>query len=88
MDIEPHHITTVSRRPLVGSDAPRTLAEYQAPIIAKYGYLPSWPELAKHEGRTRRLINRHLVLLAKAGKITGQNVKGLKVWERISEAAE
>ena len=142
MTLEPAHCHTVAIRPCLPPKTTRTLADYQAPIIAKYGYLPSWPELAKHEGpriyvrydytppsdlvgreaaiaaiiakgeatrasilgtltkpmtcpdvanalgRTRQLINRHLVLLVKAGKITGQNVKGLKVWERISEAAE
>lgn len=54
---EPHDITTVSRRPLVGMDRPRPLAEYQATIIARLGYLPSWPELAKHEGP--RVIDRY-----------------------------
>ena len=50
MTVEPEHVTTVSRRPPVGMDKPRTLAEYQAPIIARYGYLPPFEELAKREG--------------------------------------
>lgn len=53
MPIEPHHVITVSRRPIVGADRPKTLAEYQAPIIARFGRLPSWPELAHIESTPR-----------------------------------
>lgn len=50
MTVEPEQVTTVSRRPPVGMDKPRTLADYQADIIRRFGRLPSWPELAKREG--------------------------------------
>jgi DNA-binding transcriptional ArsR family regulator len=53
MDIEPHHITTVSRRPPVGMDKPRTLADYQADLVRRFGSLPSWAELAKMENAAR-----------------------------------
>ena len=33
--------------------------------------------------RTRQLINRHLVLLAQAGKITRRKTKGVAVWEAV-----
>lgn len=50
---EPHHITTVSRRPPVGMDKPRTLQDYQADLIRRFGRVPSWPELAKRENAAR-----------------------------------
>lgn len=34
-------------------------------------------------GRTRQLINRNLVLLAQAGKITRRKTKGVNVWEAV-----
>ena len=39
------------------------------------------PDVAYALGRTRQLINRHLVLLAQAGKITRRKTKGVMVWE-------
>ncbi len=50
---EPHEITTVSRRPPVGMDKPRTLADYQADLVRRFGRVPSWPELAKRENAAR-----------------------------------
>ena len=118
-----------------------TLAEYQAPIIARFGYMPSWPQLAKHEGprgmqpprayvppddipaaiamraanvakgertrasimailtkpmtcadvstalgRTRQLINRHLVILHGEGKVASYRLKSVLVWKPAEEA--
>lgn len=111
------------------------LAQYQAPIIARFGYMPPMSELAKHEGprgtqkprayvppddtpaaiamraanvakgeatrasimavltkpmtcadvstalgRTRQLINRHLVILHGKGKVTSYRLKRVLVW--------
>ena len=39
-------------------------------------------DVANALGRTRQLINRHLVLLQIAGKVTGRKTKGVNVWER------
>ena len=41
------------------------------------------PDVAYALGRTRQLINRHLVLLAQAGKITRRKTKGVAVWEAV-----
>ena len=41
------------------------------------------PDVAYALGRTRQLINRHLVLLAQAGKITRRKTKGVNVWEAV-----
>ncbi len=46
--MEPHAVTTVAT-PRVLMDRPRTLQEYQADIIRRYGRLPSWEALAKRE---------------------------------------
>lgn len=136
MTLEPAHCHTVAIRPCLPPKTTRTLADYQAPIIARFGRLPSWPELAKLERqgstiitpvqaplpvtpmtiaaraaivakgeatrasimaaltkpmtcpdvanvvrRTRQLVQRHLQILASQGRITGQKVKGVMVWE-------
>jgi len=137
MPVEPYQVTTIQRRPVTASDKPRTVADYQADLIRRFGRLPSHEELAKQEGparfrcdytppkpdnpnvaaakaaivdkgiatrddimrvltkpmtcpdvayalgRTRQLINRHLVLLAQAGKITRRKTKGVAVWEAV-----
>ena len=137
MTVEPCNVVFAfgAKAPTHKHDEPRTLADYQAPIIARFGRLPSWPELARLErgltiahrpyvppppnpmtiaaraaivakgeatrnsimtvltrpmtsadlsralGRTQRLLNHHLNLLADQGKITGHKVKGVTVWE-------
>ena len=55
MTLEPAHCHTVAIRPCLPPKTTRTLADYQAPIIARFGRLPSWPELARLErqGSTR-----------------------------------
>lgn len=40
-------------------------------------------DVANALGRTRQLINRHLVLLQTAGKVTGRKTKGVNVWEAV-----
>ena len=57
MTVEPHEVTTVPRRPIVGADKPRTLAEYQADLIRRFGKVPSWAELAKRENGARLKAN-------------------------------
>lgn len=49
MTLEPAHCHTVAIRPCLPPKTTRTLADYQAPIIARFGRLPSWPELARLE---------------------------------------
>ncbi len=51
--MEPHDITTVSRRPPVGMDKPRTLQDYQADLMVKLkvAKMPSWAKLAARENR-------------------------------------
>ena len=39
------------------------------------------PDVAYALGRTRQLINRHLVILKAEGKVTLRKVKGVAVWE-------
>lgn len=51
MPIEPHQVTTVSRRPITASDKPRTYADYQDDMIRRFGKVPSWTELAKRENQ-------------------------------------
>lgn len=41
------------------------------------------PDVACALKRSRQLINRHLVLLAQAGKITRRKTKGVAVWEAV-----
>ena len=41
------------------------------------------PDVSNALGRTRQLINRHLVLLQIAGKVTGRKTKGVNVWEAV-----
>jgi hypothetical protein len=41
---------TVAIRPCLPPKGERTLTDYQAPIIARYGYMPSMAELAEREG--------------------------------------
>lgn len=52
MSIEPQHAATV-HIPSVRPEAERTLADYQADLIRRFGRLPSWPELAKRENAAR-----------------------------------
>ena len=49
MTLEPAHCHTVAIRPCLPPKSTRTLADYQAPIIARFGRLPSCPELARLE---------------------------------------
>lgn len=49
MTLEPAHYHTVAIRPCLPPKSTRTLADYQAPIIACFGRMPSWPELARLE---------------------------------------
>lgn len=53
MTIEPQHAVTV-HIPSVRPEAERTLADYQADLIRRFGRLPSWPELAKRENSAMR----------------------------------
>ena len=48
MLVEPHNAITVR---IVQPTGVRTLADYQASIIARFGKLPSWAELARREKR-------------------------------------
>lgn len=52
--MEPHDITTVLRRPPVGMEKPRTLQDYQADLVRRFGKVPSWRELAKRENAATR----------------------------------
>lgn len=52
MTIEPQHAVTV-HIPSVRPEAERTLADYQADLIRRFGKLPSWPELARMECMAR-----------------------------------
>ena len=56
MTLEPAHCHTVAIRPCLPPKTTRTLADYQAPIIARFGRLPSWPELAKLERQGSTII--------------------------------
>lgn len=49
MTLEPAHCHTVAIRPCLPPKSTRTLADYQSPIIARFGRMPSWPELARLE---------------------------------------
>jgi DNA-binding transcriptional ArsR family regulator len=49
MPIEPQDVTSVST-PRIGQAA-RTKADYEADLRARFGRVPSWPELAKRENR-------------------------------------
>ena len=53
MPVEPYQVTTIQRRPVTASDKPRTVADYQADLIRRFGRLPSHEELAKREGPAR-----------------------------------
>lgn len=138
MAVEPSQFHTIYIRPVTASDKPRTVADYQADLIRRFGRLPSHEELARLEQglsiaqrpyvppkpdnpktaamraaivakgiaaredimrvltqpmtcpdvayalkRSSKSINRHLVLLAQAGKITGRKTKGVVVWEAV-----
>ena len=39
------------------------------------------PDVSNALGRTRQIINRHLVILKAEGKVTLRKVKGVNVWE-------
>ena len=56
MTPEPSRCHTVAIRPCLPPKTTRTLADYQAPIIARFGRLPSWPELAKLERQGSTII--------------------------------
>ena len=56
MTLEPSHCHTVAIRPCLPPKTTRTLADYQAPIIARFGRLPSWPELARLERQGSTII--------------------------------
>ena len=55
----------------------------RADIMAVLTKPMTCPDVAYALGRTRQLINRHLVLLAQAGKITRRKTKGVAVWEAV-----
>ena len=59
MTIEPHNVTTVARRPLGRMDGPRTLADYQADLVRRFGCVPSFEELARRENAARLGISPH-----------------------------
>ena len=56
MTLEPSRCHTVAIRPCLPPKTTRTLADYQAPIIARFGRLPSWPELARLERQGSTII--------------------------------
>ena len=57
MSLEPHAVTTVSRCPLTPpKEQGRTLADYRADLIRRFGKVPSWPELAKRENAARARV--------------------------------
>jgi hypothetical protein len=54
MDTEPHDITTVSIRAFPPKPPEvRTLQDYQADLVRRFGRVPSWTELAKMENTAR-----------------------------------
>lgn len=53
MSVEPSQFHTICIRPVTASDKPRTVADYQADLIRRFGRLPSHEELAKREGPAR-----------------------------------
>ncbi len=60
MTIEPHAVTTVSRRPLLPTeDQARSLADYQDNVADRFGHgkMPPWSELARRENR---MMRRHM----------------------------
>lgn len=74
--IEPYEATTVSRRPLM-PQGNRTLADYQASIIARFGKLPSFDVLAKKESNRAMLRDaRH--------KAEGKQDEGLRNVYRVA----
>lgn len=68
MTIDPYEATTVSRRPIVGADKPRTLADYQADLVRRFGKVPSWEELAKRENAARVGVNGASTMARPQGK--------------------
>jgi hypothetical protein len=70
---EPHDITTVRLRPPLGMDKPRTLADYQGNVIARFGCLPSFAELARIENTARRHRQE-----ARPAALTPQGVEALR----------
>jgi hypothetical protein len=70
MTVEPHDATTVSRPAL--PPRARTLAEYQASIIARFGRMPPWPKLPKLENAARRAGGKiNLIPAMDEGSIEG-----------------
>ena len=53
----------------------------RADIMAVLTKPMTCPDVAYALGRTRQLINRHLVILKAEGKVTLRKVKGVAVWE-------
>lgn len=57
MDTEPHDITTVSIRAFPPNPPERrTLQDYQADLVRRFGRVPSWAELAVRENRAMSRI--------------------------------
>ena len=53
----------------------------RADIMAVLTQPMTCPDVSNALGRTRQLINRHLVILKAEGKVTLRKVKGVNVWE-------
>ena len=53
----------------------------RADIMAVLTQPMTCPDVSNALGRTRQLINRHLVILKAEGKVTLRKVKGVAVWE-------
>ena len=80
------YVTPPSMTPTATAARARIIAKgiaTRADIMAVLTKPMTCPDVAYALGRTRQLINRHLVLLAQAGKITRRKTKGVAVWEAV-----
>jgi hypothetical protein len=59
MTYEPEHCRSVSICAPKPADEARTLDQYQADLVRRFGRVPSWPELAKRENAARLRMSGH-----------------------------
>lgn len=93
MPIEPQEARTAHIPAILCRDKPRTLAEYQKGVIAKYGCLPEAKVLAEMENRVAPIFRqmgihapRHISLEGRARLAALRSEEGDKTAKRIWNA--
>lgn len=86
MTYEPEHCRSVSICAPKPADEGKTLAQYQADLVRRFGRVPSWPELAKRENAARWNRNPVSTMARQQAKPKPEPISHAKRQEAVAEA--